>query len=80
VQSGVVVGEVPWIVVLDARTGAKVFSYRDPSGSSFFGAPSIAHGVLYQANTDGTLLAFQPGGSGESTGLTPQHNEGAVRR
>jgi polyvinyl alcohol dehydrogenase (cytochrome) len=58
VQGLVVVGEGPMIVMVAASTGQTLFTYRDPSGGWFYGAASIANGVLYEGNTDGRLFAF----------------------
>jgi outer membrane protein assembly factor BamB len=74
-----VVGEGPRIVMVDASSGATVFTFLNPSGAWFYGAASIAHGALYQASTDGTLFAFVPGlGPANATGLLPRDNGGEV--
>ncbi|HJT59766.1 MAG TPA: PQQ-binding-like beta-propeller repeat protein [Ktedonobacteraceae bacterium] len=49
------------VVIVDATNGATRFSYHDTSkDSTFDGAPTIAHGVMYVGNLDGTLYAFAP--------------------
>ncbi len=55
----VVVEEGPVFAVINATTGKVLFSYKDShAGSDFYGAASIAHGVLYVGNMDGNLYAF----------------------
>ncbi len=57
---GLVVASVgPSFFVLDATQGTTVFAYQDTTkGSTFDGAATIAHGMLYIGNLDGTLFAF----------------------
>ncbi len=55
----VVVEEGPTFAVINAETGKVLFSYKDPkAGSLFYGAASIAHGMLYIGSTNGNLYAF----------------------
>lgn len=55
----VVVGSGSSMYVLNAQTGKKLYVYQDmTSGAGFWGAASIAHGVLYIGNMDGKLYAF----------------------
>jgi hypothetical protein len=71
IQSGPVLGAVtavPGVAFLGAgttftavstRTGGTLFSYQDTNaGSDFWGPASIANGVAYIGNQDGTLYAF----------------------
>jgi len=45
--------------VLDATQGTTIFAYQDTAkDSTFDGAATIAHGILYIGNLDGTLFAF----------------------
>jgi outer membrane protein assembly factor BamB len=45
--------------VINATTGKTLFSYKDSqAGSDFYGAATIAHGMLYIGNMDGNLYAF----------------------
>jgi outer membrane protein assembly factor BamB len=47
------------VYAVDASTGAILWSYKDTtSGSDFWGAMSIANGVVYAGNQDGNLYAF----------------------
>ncbi len=47
------------MIVVNATTGKKLFTYHDPTtGSGFWGAASVSNGVLYQGNMDGKLYAF----------------------
>ena len=57
---GLVVASVgPSFFVLDATQGTTVFAYQDTAkDSTFDGAATIAHGMLYIGNLDGTLFAF----------------------
>jgi outer membrane protein assembly factor BamB len=56
----VVVGEGQYVNVLDATSGKTLFVYQDRMyGSVFYGAPSIAHGILFIGNIDGNLFAFK---------------------
>jgi outer membrane protein assembly factor BamB len=63
VVPGLVVASAgPSFFVLDAVQGIMLFSYHDASkDSTFDGAATIAHGVLYIGNLDGKLSAFTPG-------------------
>lgn len=55
----VVIGEGPWIIVMNATTGVTLFRYNDTnSSSSFLGAASFSNGIMYIGNNDGHLLAF----------------------
>ncbi len=55
----VAIGSGAFLYVLDARTGATLFSYHDPSPVSlFWGTPTISNGMLYIGNKDGSLFAF----------------------
>ena len=55
----VIVEEGPVFRVINATTGKTFFSYKDSqAGSDFYGAATIAHGVLYIGNMDGNLYAF----------------------
>jgi outer membrane protein assembly factor BamB len=46
-------------VVLDAATGKQVFVYHDGNAASrFWGAPTVANGIIYMGNRDGMLYAF----------------------
>jgi outer membrane protein assembly factor BamB/regulation of enolase protein 1 (concanavalin A-like superfamily) len=42
--------------VLDASTGARLYSYD--TGSQIYGGPSVANGVIYTGNTAGQVVAF----------------------
>lgn len=42
--------------VLDATTGARVYSYD--TGAQIYAGPSVADGVIYTGNTNGQVLAF----------------------
>ncbi len=54
-----VIGAGPTIQVVRTDTGQVVFQYYDgSSNSTFFGAASISHGVLYAGNKDGKLFAL----------------------
>jgi outer membrane protein assembly factor BamB len=45
--------------VLAASSGAVLFQYTDPSSSTFFwGPPTVANGMVFAGNADGTLYAF----------------------
>ena len=55
----VIVEEGPVFRVINATTGKTLFSYKDSqAGSDFYGAATIAQGVLYIGNMDGNLYAF----------------------
>ena len=56
----VTVAAGPRIAVVSAATGATLFTHAEPGGGDFLGGGSIADGVLYYGNSDGTLLAFSP--------------------
>jgi outer membrane protein assembly factor BamB len=57
----VVVAAGPSFFVLDGTDGTTLFAYQDAAkDSTFDGAATIAHGVLYLGNLDGTLFAFNP--------------------
>lgn len=56
----VVVGEGHYVTVVDAETGDTLFVFTDTrAGSIFYGAPSIAHAMLFIGNMDGNLYAFK---------------------
>lgn len=57
---GVVVAAAgPVLLLLDATTGQRVFTYRDPqNGGVFYGPASVSRGALYLGSTNGTLYAF----------------------
>lgn len=53
------VGEGAYLTGIRTSNGATLFSYQDSaSGSAFWGAPSISHGIVYMGNQDGNLFAF----------------------
>jgi hypothetical protein len=56
-----VVGHASTETIVNAATGAIAFN-GSGSGSSFWGAASIAHGVMYVGDTGGTLHAFSVNG------------------
>jgi outer membrane protein assembly factor BamB len=59
VNGVVVVGEGPFIIVVNASTSATIFRYDDTnSGSTFFASSSISNGMMYLGNADGHLYAF----------------------
>ncbi len=59
----VVASAGPSFFVLGATNGATLFRYEDDSeDSTFDGAATIAHGMLFIGNLDGTLSAFAPTG------------------
>lgn len=53
----------PDVLVLNASTGKQLFSYHNPSGALYWGAPSIGGGHLLAPGMDGTLTALSPGGA-----------------
>ena len=53
-------------LVLDAGTGANLFSFTDPNNNLFWGPAYIGDGVMYVSNNDGNLFAFTPGPSAET--------------
>ncbi len=56
----VVVGEGQYVTAVSAETGATLFVFRDQrSDSIFYGAPAIAHAMLFIGNMDGNLYAFE---------------------
>lgn len=56
----VVVGEGHYVTAVDAGTGDTLFEFRDNNANSiFYGAPSIAHAMLFIGNMDGNLYAFE---------------------
>jgi polyvinyl alcohol dehydrogenase (cytochrome) len=63
VLPGLVVASAgPSFFVLDATSGATLFRYQDNAkDSTFNGAATVAHGMLFIGNLDGTLYAFAPG-------------------
>ncbi len=59
----VVASAGPSFFVLDAAQGTTVFAYQDTTkDSTFDGAATIAHDMLYLGNLDGILFAFTLGG------------------
>jgi len=55
----VVASAGPSFFVLNAMSGATLFRYEDGSkDATFDGAATIAHGMLFIGNLDGTLFAF----------------------
>jgi outer membrane protein assembly factor BamB len=54
------VGAGPALYIFDAGDGHTLLRYAAPSGQNFWGASSIANGMLYEGNNDGNLYAFQP--------------------
>lgn len=55
----VAVSQGRYLMVLNAATGSTLFRFEDTnSGSTFFGGPSISHGVIYVGNMDGRLYAI----------------------
>jgi outer membrane protein assembly factor BamB len=55
----VVVGQGFYMNVLDAASGAILYSFEDSgSGSIFYGPASISHGIIYIGNMDGHLYAI----------------------
>lgn len=56
----VVVGEGHYVTAVDASDGDTLFEFRDSNADSiFYGAPSIAHAMLFIGNMDGNLYAFE---------------------
>jgi outer membrane protein assembly factor BamB len=56
----VVVGEGHYVTAVDAETGDTLFVFTDNhAGSIFYGAPTIAHAMLFIGNMDGNLYAFK---------------------
>jgi len=54
------VGEGHYVTAVDAETGDTLFVFTDShTGSIFYGAPSIAHAMLFIGNMDGNLYAFK---------------------
>jgi len=54
------VGQGHYVTAVDARTGETLFVFTDAhAGSIFYGAPSIAHAMLFIGNMDGNLYAFK---------------------
>jgi len=65
--------------VLNSSTGDVVYSYT--ASLAFYGAPSIANGVIYVGNTNGLVMAFGlPGGTGASVAHSPSGAGPAVDR
>lgn len=55
----VVVAQGRYLNVVDAATGKQLYRYLDTNKSAtFYGAPMISKGVLYEGNQDGNLYAF----------------------
>jgi len=62
VKGVVVVGEGPFMNVLDTASGDTLYVYQDTNyGSIFYGPPSISHGILFIGNFNGNLFAFKYG-------------------
>jgi outer membrane protein assembly factor BamB len=62
------------LALLNATSGAVVWSYF--ANTTFQGAPSFAHGMLFEGGMDGTLFAFGLPSGSNSTGGVP-HSAGA---
>jgi len=59
-------GAGPTLEVLNAASGALLYSYR--TGAVFYGSPSVANGRIYAGSADGKLYAFGlPNGSATPT-------------
>jgi outer membrane protein assembly factor BamB len=57
----VIAGTGTRLLVVNARTGATIYQYKDTApGSDFWGAASISNGILCAGNQDGHLYAFSP--------------------
>jgi polyvinyl alcohol dehydrogenase (cytochrome) len=55
----VAAGQGRYLMVLDAASGKKLYSFEDSGVSSdFWGPPSISHGIIYIGNMDGSLYAI----------------------
>ncbi len=55
----VAAGQGRYLMVMAASSGLTLYRYEDSgSGSSFYGPPSISHGVIYIGNMDGHLYAI----------------------
>jgi polyvinyl alcohol dehydrogenase (cytochrome) len=50
----------PSVLVLNASNGKQLFSYKNPSGAQYWGAPSIGQGHLFAPGMDGSLTALSP--------------------
>ena len=62
VKGVVVVGEGPFMNVLDTASGDTLYVYQDTNhGSIYYGPPSISHGILFIGNFNGNLFAFKYG-------------------
>jgi polyvinyl alcohol dehydrogenase (cytochrome) len=48
------------LVALYPRNGEHLYQFDDPSNEVFYSGPTVAGGILYAADTDGTLFAFAP--------------------
>lgn len=63
----VVVGEGRYTVVVNSATGGTIAmlpvkGYLSSNPATFFGAPTISHGVLYEGDTHGLMYAYSIGG------------------
>jgi outer membrane protein assembly factor BamB len=60
VANGVIAaGQGRYLMVLAASNGKTLYRFEDTtSGSTFYGGPSISHGVIYIGNMDGRLYAI----------------------
>ena len=55
----IIVGNGEDVYALSASSGSTLFKYSDGDhGSMFYGAPTIAHGMVYIGNMDGSFYAF----------------------
>ncbi len=55
----VMVGVRRFFTVMDSANGNTLFQFEDKNKDTFFyGAASIAHGIIYVGNIDGNLYAF----------------------
>jgi outer membrane protein assembly factor BamB len=74
-----VVGAGSHLVVVNATTGAVLWSWADPDGREFWAAPTLANGTLYAANSGyggpttvpGRLYAFNVATAGAPSTATP---------
>lgn len=54
-------GEGQMVEVLDAKTGARLYSYQ--TGNAIYGAPSVSHGQIFIGSLDGNVYSFGLGAS-----------------
>ena len=52
----VIDGAGSYLEVLDAATGARLYSYE--TGDPIYASPSVSHGLIFAGSTDGKLYAF----------------------